>query len=175
MRCFGVWLDALRGTLRIDAPQTALDRSLRLARRRCNSGCPQDGFEDLAGGDRRGASGAEMTTKADQAVDRAADHLQEMADKAAAEGGVAAKFAQPLADDAAFLRKLKPSLIRARAKGTAPTDQKPVHGSVNPTGKREKKPGKGGPSPFLIIGVAFVVGIAVAKVIDWRNDANAGD
>jgi hypothetical protein len=116
-----------------------------------------------------------MTTKADQAVDRAADHLQEMADKAAAEGGVAAKFAQPLADDAAFLRKLKPSLIRARAKGTAPTDQKPVHGSVNPTGKREKKPGKGGPSPFLIIGVAFVVGIAVAKVIDWRNDANAGD
>jgi len=117
-----------------------------------------------------------MTTKADQAVDRAADHLQEMADKAAAEGGVAAKFAQPLADDAQFLRKLKPSLIRARAKGMAPTNQKPGHGSVNPTGKPEKQPGKGGgPSPFLIIGVAFVVGIAVAKVIDWRNDANAGD
>ena len=114
-----------------------------------------------------------MTTKADQVVDRAADHLQEMADKAAAEGGVAAKVAQPLADDAEFLRKLKPSLIRARAKGTAPTDQKPGHGSVKPTGKR---PGRGrGPSPFLIIGIAFAVGIVVAKMIDWSNDADAGD
>jgi hypothetical protein len=115
-----------------------------------------------------------VTTKADQAVDRAADHIQEMADKAAGEGGVAAKFAQPLADDAAFLRKLKPSLIRARAKGMAPTDQKPGHGRVRPTGK-PKRPGNGGPSPFLIIGIALVVGVAVAKIIDWRNDANAGD
>ncbi len=114
-----------------------------------------------------------MTTKADQVVDKAADHLQEMADKAAAEGGVAAKVAQPLADDAQFLRKLKPSLIKARAKGMAPTNQKPVQGSVNPTGKRS---GKGrGPSPFLIIGIAFAVGIAVAKMIDWSNDADAGD
>jgi len=117
-----------------------------------------------------------MTTKADQVVDRAADHLQEMADKAATEGGVAAKVAQPLADDAEFLRKLKPSLIRARAKGTAPTNQKPGHGNVRPTGKGPKRSGKGrGPSPFLIIGIAFAVGIAVAKMIDWSNDADAGD
>ena len=116
-----------------------------------------------------------MTTKADQVVDRAADQLQEMADKAAAEGGVAAKFAQPLADDAAFLRKLKPSLIRARAKGMAPTNQKPGHGSVKPAGKRPKGPGKGGPSPFLIIGIAFAVGIAAAKIIDWKNDADPDD
>ena len=116
-----------------------------------------------------------MTTKADQAVDRAADHLQEMADKAAAEGGVAAKIAQPLADDAAFLRKLKPSLIRARAKGMAPTNQKPGHGSVRPTGDRPKRPGKGGPGPFLIIGIAFAVGVAVARIIDWKNNADAGN
>jgi hypothetical protein len=116
-----------------------------------------------------------MTTKADQAVDRAADQLQEMADKAAAEGGVAAKLAQPLADDAEFLRKLKPSLIRARAKGEAPTNQKPGHGSVRQTGKRPKGSGKSGPSPFLIIGIAFAVGLAVAKIIDWRNDADPGD
>jgi hypothetical protein len=113
-----------------------------------------------------------MTTKADHAVDKAADQLQEMADKAATEGGVAAKLAQPLADDAAFLRKLKPSLIRARVKGMAPKNQKPAHGSVRPTGKQPKEPGKGGPSPFLIIGIAFVVGIAVAKIIDWKNDAD---
>ena len=111
-----------------------------------------------------------MTTKADQVVDKAADHLQEVADKAAAEGGVAAKIAQPLADDAAFLRKLKPSLIKARAKGMAPKNQKPGHGSVSPTAKQA---GKGrGPSPFVIIGIAFVVGIAVAKIIDWKNDAD---
>jgi hypothetical protein len=116
-----------------------------------------------------------MTTKADHAVDRAADHLQEMADKAAAEGGVAAKLAQPLADDAAFLRKLKPSLIKARAKGSAPTNQTPSHGTVRPTGKGPKRPGKAGPSPFLIIGIAFAVGIAVAKIIDWKNDAEPDD
>lgn len=114
-----------------------------------------------------------MTTKADQVVDKAADQLQEIADKAAAEGGVAAKVAQPLADDAEFLRKLKPSLIKARAKGMAPKNQKPGHGSVKPTGKRT---GKGrGPSPFLIIGIAFAVGVAVAKIIDWKNDADPDD
>ena len=110
-----------------------------------------------------------MTTKADHVVDKAADQLQEMADKAATEGGIAAKLAQPLADDAAFLRKLKPSLIRARAKGMAPKNQNPDHGSLRATGKRPKGPG---PSPFLIIGIAFAVGIAVAKIIDWKNDAD---
>jgi hypothetical protein len=116
-----------------------------------------------------------MTTKADHAVDRAADHLQEMADKAAAEGGVAAKLAQPLADDAAFLRKLKPSLIKARAKGSAPTNQNPSRGTVRRARKSPKGPGKGGPNPFLIIGIAFAVGIAVAKIIDWKNDADPDD
>jgi hypothetical protein len=116
-----------------------------------------------------------MTTKADHAVDRAADHLQGMADKAATEGGVAGKFAQELADDAAFLRKLKPSLIKARAKGRAPRNQPPSHGSVRPTGQ-PKQPGRGGgPSPFLIIGIAFAAGIVLARFIDWRNDADPRD
>jgi hypothetical protein len=120
-----------------------------------------------------------MTTKADQMVDRAAARLQEMADKVAAEGGVAAKLAQPLADDAAFLRKLKPSLIVARAKGKAPTSQKPAEGVVAPSspqlGKRSKPRGKAGPSPFLVIGAAFAVGILLAKVVDWRSHAHPRD
>jgi hypothetical protein len=120
-----------------------------------------------------------MTSKADQVVDSAADHLQQMADEAATKEGVAAKLAQPLADDAAFLRKLKPSLIRARAKGEAPTNQQPRHGTVAPTGAQlgegPKRRGKGGPSPFLVIGIAFVVGVALAKIIDWRNDAEPRD
>jgi hypothetical protein len=118
-------------------------------------------------------------TKADQIVDRAADRLQELADRAAAEGGVKAKMAQPLADDAAFLRKLKPSLIKARAKGEAPTNQKPGHGTVAPSapqlGKRPKPRGQRGPSPFLVIGVAFAAGIMLAKVIDWRGHAHPRD
>jgi hypothetical protein len=98
-----------------------------------------------------------------------------MADEAAAKEGVAAKLAQPLADDAAFLRKLKPSLIKARAKGQAPTNQSPAHGTVAPSGGRPKRRGRGGPSPFLVIGIAFAVGVALAKIIDWRNDAEPRD
>jgi hypothetical protein len=116
-----------------------------------------------------------MTAKADQLVDRAADHLQHMADTAAAEGGLAAKFAQPLADDADFLRKLKPSLIKARAKGRAPKHQKRSHGTVEPTGAKAKRPGSGGPSPFLFVGIALAAGIVLAKIIDWKNDASPDD
>ena len=110
-------------------------------------------------------------TKADQLVDKAAARLQEIANRAAAEGGFAAKLAQPLADDAAFLRKLKPSLILARAKGDAPTNGKPADGAVAPSGPqlgKRRKP-SGGPSPFLVIGIALTVGIVLAKVVDWRG------
>jgi hypothetical protein len=118
-------------------------------------------------------------TKADQLVDKAAARLQELADKAAAEGGVKGKFAQELADDAAFLRKLKPSLIVARAKGNAPTNQKPSQGTVAPSGpqlgKRPNPKRQGGPNPFLVLGVAFAAGILIAKVIDWRGHAHPRD
>jgi hypothetical protein len=118
-------------------------------------------------------------TKADQLVDKAAARLQELADEAAAEGGIKAKFAQELADDAVFLRKLKPSLIKARAKGEAPTNQKPGHGTVAPSGpqlgKRKSPKRQGGPNPFLVLGVAFAAGILIAKVIDWRGHAHPRD
>ena len=72
-------------------------------------------------------------TRVDETIDRAADKLQELARKAAAQNGLKAKLAEPLAEDAAFLRKLKPSLIAARARGEAPTDQKPGAGTVVPS------------------------------------------
>jgi len=122
-----------------------------------------------------------MTTKADQLVDRAADRLREIADRAAAEGGLAAKLAEPLAEDAAFLRKLKPSLIAARVKGEAPTSQPPGGGTPTApaapqrsTRPRARRKG-GGPSPFLIVGAALVAGIVVARVIDWRSHAHPRD
>ena len=118
-------------------------------------------------------------TKADRVIDRAASRLQEIADRAAAEGGVAAKLAQPLADDAAFLRKLKPSLIVKRAKGEAPTNQKPAEGTVAPAGpqlgNRSKPKRAAGPNPWAVIGAALVAGIILAKVVDWRGHAHPRD
>jgi hypothetical protein len=115
-------------------------------------------------------------TKADQLIDRAADRLREVSDRAAAQGGLTAKLAQPLAEDAAFLRKLKPSLIAARAKGEAPTNPPPGSGTpiapTKPQVARPKRQRGGGPSPFLVIGAALVAGIVLAKVIDWRGHAH---
>ena len=81
-----------------------------------------------------------------------------------------------LAEDAAFLRKLKPSLIAARARGEVPTDGEP--GPAAPLapagpqhGKRPKAPGSG-PNPFLVVGAALAIGFLLAKVIDWRGHAH---
>ena len=118
-------------------------------------------------------------SKGDQLVDKAANSLQHLADRAATQGGVTAKVAQELADDAAFLRKLKPSLIVARAKGEAPTNQKPGQGHVAPSGpqlgKRPKSKRSKGPNPFLVLGVALAAGIVVAKIVDWRGHAYPRD
>jgi hypothetical protein len=113
----------------------------------------------------------------DLLVDRAANRLQKLADEAGTQNGLKAKLAQELADDADFLRKLKPSLIVARAKGQAPTNQKPGHGVVAPSGPQlgaRKKPTRG-PNPFLVMGAAFVAGVFIAKVIDWRGHAHPRD
>jgi hypothetical protein len=118
--------------------------------------------------------------KADQLVDRAADGLRSLADRASAQGGVAAKLGDELADDAAFVRKLKPSLIVARAKGEAPTDLPPGSAAPisaparpNPAGRTTSS--GSGLSPLLIVGAALVAGIVIAKLIDWRGHAHPRD
>ena len=120
-----------------------------------------------------------MTTKADQVIDRAADSLRRFADRAATEGGVVAMFAEPLAEDAAFIRKLKPSLIIARAKGEAPTNQPAGSGApAAPTAPQlvaKPKPNGDGPNPLLIVGAAFVAGIVIARIIAWRGHAHPRD
>ena len=122
-------------------------------------------------------------TKADLVVERSAQRLQHLADKAAARGdGVGEWLAEELRDDAAFLRKLKPSLIKARAKSQAAKSPEPEAEAPPPSapsspqlGKRPKKKrrkgGKGGPPPIAIVGAAFVAGIVLAKVISWRGSA----
>ncbi|HZQ82494.1 MAG TPA: hypothetical protein VFB25_11025 [Gaiellaceae bacterium] len=116
-------------------------------------------------------------TKADQTIDSAADTLQGFVERARAAGGVKAKVGDAFAEDPAFLRKLKPSLIKARAKGKAPTNEPaeaPRHAPSGPQLERPKPKRKkgGGPSPFLVIGVALVAGYTLAKVIDWRGHAH---
>ena len=124
----------------------------------------------------------EMRIKADRAIDRAADRLRTFADQMAAEGGIGAKLAEPLSEDAAFLRKLKPSLIAARMKGEAPMNQPAGSGAPSaPTapqlGSRPKPKRKqgGGPSPILVVGAALVAGIVIATMIDWRGHAHPRD
>lgn len=143
----------------------------------------------------------------DLLVERGALRLQQLADKAAARGdGVGTWLSEELRNDAAFLRKLKPSLVKARAKGEtprsdaaatadteasmaeppeseAPTRQKPAAPPPPPPPprpaaskpKNNKKAGSGGPPPIAIVGVAFVAGIVLAKVIDWRSHARQRD
>lgn len=111
----------------------------------------------------------------DEAVEKAADVLQKTADRAAERGGVAEKAAQPLADDAAFVRKLKPSLIAKRIKGELPTDGQPTTGAPKAPSKLDRLRKRGGPNPFVVIGVAVALGVFLAKVLDWRSHAHPRD
>ena len=112
-------------------------------------------------------------TKGDRIVERGSERLRDLSEKAAAKGGVAEKLAQPLAEDAAFLRKLKPSLIVARARGEAPTDLEPGTEVIAPTGPQfSKRRTKKGPNPYVVVGAALALGVTLAKLIDWRGHAH---
>ena len=118
-------------------------------------------------------------SRVDELIDRGADRLQQLANDASAQGGAKAKLAELLADDAAFLRRLKPTLIVKRARGEAPTNQEPGGDVVAPSGpqlgRRPAGPSGGGPNPFVVVAVALAAGILLAKVIDWRGHAHPRD
>jgi hypothetical protein len=120
-------------------------------------------------------------SKGDLLVERGAERLEQLSRKAAAKGGFVATLADELAEDAAFLRKLKPSLIKARAKGTAPVasvpDWEPQAPSAPQASKPRPKPKakrkrRKGPSPLLVLGGALAAGVVLAKIIDWRGHAH---
>jgi hypothetical protein len=118
-------------------------------------------------------------TKVDQAFETAAEKLDAFVRDARRQGGVKAKVGDALAEDPEFLRKLKPSLIKARAKGEAPPE--PVPGP-RPEPERDREPepprpaapkrSRGGPNPWAIVGVALVAGYVLAKFVDWRGHAH---
>jgi hypothetical protein len=116
-------------------------------------------------------------TAGDEAVEKAARKLDDLADRSAADSGVKAKLADELADDAAFLRKLKPSLVVARVRGRLPKDAEPGSGprrspSGPQLGPRSSGGRSGGPNPFLVVGVMAATGVLLAKVVDWRGHAH---
>lgn len=117
--------------------------------------------------------------KGDGAVEAGADKLEALSTKAAAKGGVAGKLAGELAEDARFLRKLKPSLMVKRAKGELPKDAEPGTATAarpaapsGPQIDRSKPAVKKGPNPFAVAGAAFGLGTLLAKLIDWRGHAH---
>ncbi len=122
-----------------------------------------------------------MSSRGDQLVERAAGWLEQQSRKAAAEGGSKAKLADMLAEDAEFVRKLKPSLIAARARGELPTDEQPgtPRRASAPVSAPRPKPSRSksgkGPNPFAVVGAALLAGIVLAKVIDWRAHAHPRD
>lgn len=115
--------------------------------------------------------------KGDRAVEAGADKLEQLSDAAAAKGGVAAKLAPELAEDASFLRKLKPSLMVKRAKGELPKDAEPgttaaPRAPSGPQHAAQKQNDGDGPNPLAVAGAAFGVGTLLAKIIDWRGHAH---
>src|SRR5918999_315542 len=106
------------------ASQTALDRALRGSRRRRDDRRAHRRVAHLARRDRRAAACEEMT-RGDALMERGAQKLQRLADRAGSSGGLVGKLAEPLAEDAALLRRMKPSLMVARMKGDAPTNLRP--------------------------------------------------
>jgi hypothetical protein len=113
----------------------------------------------------------------DQKLDAAAEKLEQRSEAWAAEGGVKAKLADELAEDAILLRRMKPSLIKARAKGDLPRSGGPGQPRTAPAGPQlgrrpKRKAGGGGPNPWVVLGGAFVAGIFLAKWLDWRGHAH---
>jgi hypothetical protein len=120
-------------------------------------------------------------SRADRLVERGAEKLEQLSREMAARGGAASKLAPDLQEDAAFLRKLKPSLVKARVRGGAPnggsgaSSEEPkteVNAPRGPQLEKRPKPPGAGPNPFVVVGTALVLGIVLAKVLDWRGHAH---
>jgi hypothetical protein len=125
-----------------------------------------------------------MSTRVDEALDAAANRLQSFVAQSQRAGGLKAKLGEALEDDPAFLRKLKPSLIAARARGRTPAADRvggngyaaappePGEAPSEVSRPRGPQPTKGGASPWLVLGAALVFGMLAAKAIDWRSHAH---
>jgi hypothetical protein len=124
---------------------------------------------------------APTVSRGDRAVETAADKLETFVRDARRSGGVKAKLGSAFADDPDFLRKLRPSLIKARAKASAPTDEPADTPPRAPSEPQVARPARSASkrsdaiSPWAVVGIALVAGYALAKTIDWRGHAHPRD
>jgi hypothetical protein len=170
-----VRLDRTRsGNAKNGAAQGDVDGALCRVRRRGDSRGTPGCVEGMARRNGRRATDEEMT-RGDQAIQSVADRLERLVSTAQRAGGVKAKVADRFADDPAFLRKLQPSLVAARAKGRTPREDGARRATAPSVPQLERPPTKkrrGGVSPWLVVGGAFAAGYLAAKVIDWRSHAH---
>jgi hypothetical protein len=110
------------------------------------------------------------------AVETLARRAEAASQRLAGEPGMKGKLADELAEDAVFLRKLKPSLMKKRLRGEAPTDEQPGEPRRAPSGSqlgaRPSGGRNGGANPFAVVGAALLAGVILAKWIDWRGHAH---
>jgi hypothetical protein len=115
-------------------------------------------------------------SKGDGIVESGADKLDGLAETLERKGGLPGRLGPELRDDASFLRKLRPSLMVARARRHAPKDQEPGTPArpAAPSGPQlgPRTRGRRGPNPFAVAAGAFGVGALLAKLIDWRSHAH---
>jgi hypothetical protein len=109
-------------------------------------------------------------TSGDEAVERTTDKLGRASARAAERGGLAGKLAGPLGEDAEFLRKLKPSLVKERLRGGQAPEPPPEPSLPRVAAGRRTEP-----NPFVLVAAAFVAGVLLAKLIDWRSHAHPRD
>ncbi len=92
-----------------------------------------------------------MTVQTDEAVDAAAEKLDELLARDRPANGKASS------NGGAFLRRM----LRGR-KHPPETNGRPA----------PPVPKGGGPNALVVIGAAFALGVLAAKVVDWRSHAN---
>jgi hypothetical protein len=96
----------------------------------------------------------------DAILDKGADRLMEFSERAAEAGGTAGRIAEQLAQDAIRLRRMSSNIAAEQVQEIGQTEAE----------SNGRPPRRRGPSPFLFIGVAFVAGVVLAKVLEWRAD-----
>ncbi len=112
-------------------------------------------------------------SRADEIVERGSQQLRALAERAAERGGAVGRLAPSLAEDAVFLRKLKPSLIAARARGIE-TGAGAGSGPAPLPQPKASAPGRRrrGVGPVAVLAAALVAGVLTARLLDWRGHAH---
>jgi hypothetical protein len=128
-----------------------------------------------------------LLDRVDALLERGADALDSWARDLTREDGFKRQIGEELHDDADFLRRLAPTKIVTRARGETPVEDHvsppaatavaegeppaPAQQRPLPPALEQAKRG-GGVNPWVVVGAAFVAGVALAKIIDWRGHAH---